>query len=184
MTIDLTADDRITLLRLARGSIESRLGGIVLAQASWQGRLAEPSGAFVTLKSRAGNELRGCVGYVEPLYALADVVSRAAVAAAFSDARFDPVGAHELPQLSIGISVLGRLQAIRPEAVEVGRHGLLIRCSSHSGLLLPQVAVEQGWGRESFLDHTCRKAGLPSGGWRRPEAEILAFTAVVFEEPG
>ena len=78
--------------------------------------------------------------------------------------------------------MLGDLVAIAPEAVEVGVHGLVIRCDGRSGLLLPQVAAERGWDRETFLDETCRKAGLPPGTWRQAGCEMLAFTAVVFSE--
>ena len=80
------------------------------------------------------------------------------------------------------ISVLGPLTPILPEDVEVGRHGLLLECQHHGGLLLPQVPVHYGWDRETFLDHLCRKAGLPPGSWQRPDAQLLAFTAEVFAE--
>ncbi len=146
--------------------------------------LARRSGAFVTLLRRADGELRGCVGIPEPYYPLQQAVMRAAVAAAVYDGRFEPVTADELPGVSLHISVLGPLARIDPEEVTVGVHGLVIRSAGKSGLLLPQVAVEQEWGREQFLDATCRKAGLPPGTWRQPWCEILAFTATVFGEDG
>ena len=96
--------------------------------------------------------------------------------------RFDPVLPSELPDLSLHVSVLGELRPIDPEAVEVGVHGLVIRGGGRSGLLLPQVAAERGWDRERFLDETCRKAGLPPETWRRPDCELLAFTATVFSD--
>jgi AmmeMemoRadiSam system protein A len=180
---ELTEVERDALLRLARGTIAARLGRQPEPSRAGDGRLSEPAGAFVTLKRRHDGDLRGCVGYVEPVFPLFEVVARAAVAAALEDRRFHPVTADELPGLAVGISVLGPLAAIRPDAVEVGRHGLVVRWAGQSGLLLPQVAIEHGWGRESFLDHTCLKAGLPSGAWRHPGAELLAFTATVFAEP-
>jgi hypothetical protein len=78
--------------------------------------------------------------------------------------------------------VLGDLRPTPADEIEVGRHGVIIRCDGRSGLLLPQVAAERGWDRERFLDETCRKACLAPGTWRRPDCEILAFTAVVFGE--
>jgi AmmeMemoRadiSam system protein A len=105
-----------------------------------------------------------------------------AVASATEDGRFDPVTEAELAGLRIEISALGPLEPIRPEDVEVGRHGLLISYGSRRGVLLPQVPVEQGWDRETFLAHTCWKAGLPEDTWRRPGVELLGFTATVFSE--
>jgi AmmeMemoRadiSam system protein A len=144
--------------------------------------LREKRGAFVTLHERSTGDLRGCIGYIEPLFPLAETVTRAALAAALHDRRFAPVTAAELPGLVIEISVLSPPQPIRPDAIVVGRHGLIISAGGRSGLLLPQVATELGWDAETFLDQTCRKAGLPAGTWRRPETELLGFTATVFGE--
>jgi AmmeMemoRadiSam system protein A len=113
---------------------------------------------------------------------LAETVAKMAVAAATEDGRFDAVAASELPSLSIEISALGPMREIRPEDVEVGVHGLVVRCGSRRGVLLPQVPVEHHWDRGSFLAHTCLKAGLPVDAWQRPECELLAFTASVFGE--
>jgi uncharacterized protein (TIGR00296 family) len=82
----------------------------------------------------------------------------------------------------VEVSVLGPLSEIRPQDVEVGRHGLLLRSGERHGVLLPQVALEQDWDRETFLDRVCWKAGLPSGTWRHPGVQVLAFTAEVFSE--
>ncbi len=96
--------------------------------------------------------------------------------------RFEPVTAGELVSLRIEISVLSPLEPIRPSDVEVGRHGLLLRHGARRGVLLPQVPVEHGWHREAFLAHTCLKAGLPPDTWKRPDVELLGFTATVFGE--
>jgi len=144
--------------------------------------LSHRRGAFVTLKRRADGELRGCVGFVEPLYPLFEAVARAAVAAASSDGRFPPVDRSELPSLRVQVSALNPVAAIAPDLVQAGRHGLIVRCRGRGGLLLPQVAAELGWGREELLEGVCRKAGLPARTWRRPDAVILAFTAQVFDE--
>src|SRR4030095_7298172 len=90
----------------------------------------------------------------------------------------------ELPQLGLEISALGPTRRVEPEEIEVGTHGLVIRCSGRSGVLLPHVAVEQGWDRREFLSHTCRKAGLASDAWKMGDAELLVFTATVFSEQG
>jgi AmmeMemoRadiSam system protein A len=108
---------------------------------------------------------------------LADVVARAAVAAATRDGRFDAVRREELPELHIEISVLGPVSAIDSDEVEVGRHGLVVQLGSRRGLLLPQVPVDRGWDRETFLGWTCRKAGLPADAWKRTDCELLGFTA-------
>ena len=126
-------------------------------------------------------ELRGCVGYVAPVAPLYRAVAETARAAAFEDSRFLPVTQEEAPRLEVSLSVLSPLFPILPGAVEVGRHGLVISHGGRRGLLLPQVAVEHGWDRETFLEQTCRKAGLPLDAWRKG-ATIEAFTAEVFSD--
>ncbi len=146
-------------------------------------RSAEPRGAFVTLRRRADDELRGCVGLMRSERSLARDRRRAWPSRRpREDGRFEPVTLEELPGLAIEISALGPLRPIRPEDVEVGRHGLLISLGRRRGVLLPQVPVEHGWDRETFLEHTCWKAGLPEDAWRDPAAELLGFTATVFGE--
>jgi AmmeMemoRadiSam system protein A len=179
---DLSPEARQTLLRLARRAIEASLKRESPPSQEASQELRQPRGAFVTLKRRSDGALRGCVGYVEARFPLAECVARAAVSAATLDGRFDSVTLEELPDLALDISALTPLCPIAPEDVQVGVHGLMIRLGSRAGLLLPQVAVEYGWDRETFLDHTCRKAGLPVGAWKRPEAELLGFSATVFGE--
>jgi AmmeMemoRadiSam system protein A len=180
-TGELTPGEREVLLRTARQSIVAHLRGLAPAPPAGTGSLAEPRGAFVTLRS-LGGELRGCVGRMGSDLPLLETVARMAVAAATEDGRFDPVAQEELGALSIEVSVLSPLEPVRPEDVEVGRHGLLVSYRGRRGVLLPQVAVEHGWDRETFLGHTCWKAGLPEDTWRKPGVEILAFTADVFGE--
>jgi hypothetical protein len=105
-----------------------------------------------------------------------------AVAAATEDPRFVPVSIDELGEIDIEITVLSPLSPILPEAVEVGRHGLVIRKGRHSGLLLPQVPVEQGWGRARYLAGVCQKAGLAPGAWRDKDAQLYGFSGQVFSE--
>lgn len=141
--------------------------------------LREELGAFVTLKS--GGRLRGCIGNIVGKGPLVATIERMAGAAAFEDPRFAPLAADEIEGLHIEVSVMGPLSPCPdPELIEPGRHGLYIRKAMHSGLLLPQVATEWGWDRETFLDQTCVKAGLPKGTWRKPKTEIWWFEAVIF----
>src|SRR4051812_19055735 len=143
--------------------------------------LPEASGAFVTLKKRNG-ELRGCIGTLECSRPLAEEVARVAVCAAREDPRFEPVQPAELADIDVEVSVLGPLEEIDPfdpEAIVIGRHGLVVERGYRRGLLLPQVATELGWDRETFLAHTCTKAGLPADAWRHG-AKVYRFAADVF----
>jgi AmmeMemoRadiSam system protein A len=185
VTGDLTTEERRELLRVARRSLEEHFGGRgPYAPEPGTPTLAEKRGAFVTLHRAEGGDLRGCVGMMRSEESLCRTVARMAVAAATEDGRFEPVSAMELPELRIEISALGPMVPIRPEDVEVGRHGLLIGHRGRRGVLLPQVPVEHGWDRETFLDHTCLKAGLPPGTWEKEAVELLGFTAEVFGEDG
>jgi AmmeMemoRadiSam system protein A len=121
------------------------------------------------------------VGYVLPISSVYRAVIDTARAAAFEDTRFYPVTLEEARQLNIELSILSPPRAIAPEEVEVGRHGLLVSMGGNRGLLLPQVPTERGWDRVTFLEQTCRKAGLPSDAWQKG-AVIESFTAEVFGE--
>lgn len=179
----LAAELRQALLALAREAIVARLrGGARPRCASDHPSLDEPRGAFVTLRRRSDGDLRGCVGIVEPRLPLREAVRDAAEAAAFSDRRFPPVEAHELPAITLQVSVLGPLRPATPDEVQVGVHGVVVRRGDRTGLLLPQVAVEQGWDRDTFLSYTCRKAGLDVASWRTPAAALFVFTTECFGE--
>lgn len=167
------------LLQLAHDSILSALEGRALSLDPPTPHFAQPRGAFTSLYLR--HQLRGCVGYVLPVASVYRAVADTARAAAFEDTRFRPVTSDEAPNLQIELSILSPPQAIKPEEVEIGRHGLLISMGAFRGLLLPQVPLEHHWDRETFLGQTCRKAGLPSDAWVRG-ASIEAFTAEVFGE--
>lgn len=184
MSDEYTLEEGRILIATACHAIAARLGRAGGPGPTATARLREPRGAFVTLRRREDGELRGCVGFVEPRFPLVEAVAHAAEAAAFEDGRFPPVTAPELPGLVIDVSVLGLATPIRPEDVTVGVHGLILRHAGRSGLLLPQVPVEQEWDRETFLDATCRKAGLPSGAWKEKGAQLLGFTAAVIDEDG
>ena len=178
----LTEQERQILLGLAREALEKGVRGESLQEEvpALPAALLAPQGAFVTLHNQ--ERLRGCIGHVrgdQPLY---QTVRECAVAAGLSDLRFPCVAPEEVPLIHVEISVLSELQVVTPEQVEVGKHGLLISRGHRRGLLLPQVAVEWDWTRETFLEETCRKAGLPPDAWQHG-ATIETFTAEVFGEP-
>ena len=179
VSTEYSHEERALLLQLAHRAIEAALHGMRLDLAPPSEHLAEHRGAFTTLHTMG--RLRGCIGYVIPQHSLYRTVAETAQAAAFDDPRFPPVTAAEAPNLVVEISVLAPLAPIRPEEVVVGRHGLLVSQGSRRGLLLPQVPVEWGWDRETFLAQTCHKAGLPLDAWRQG-ADLQAFTAEVFGE--
>jgi AmmeMemoRadiSam system protein A len=174
---EFTAEERKILLRLAHDSIESAFENREIALGPPSPHLAELRGAFTTIYLRG--QLRGCVGYVFAVTSVYQTVAETARAAAFEDTRFWPVTREEAPELEVSLSILSPLEAIQPERVEIGKHGLLISQHGHRGLLLPQVPVEHQWDRITFLEQTCRKAGLPLNAWEKG-ATIEAFTAEVF----
>ena len=176
---EFSAEERTQLLRLAHESILSALEAREIPLEPPTPHFAGPRGAFTTLYLH--NRLRGCVGYVLPISSVYRAVADTARAAAFEDTRFYPVTLDEARDLKIELSILSPPQPIAAEDIEIGRHGLLISMHGYRGLLLPQVPIEHHWDRETFLDQTCRKAGLPPDAWRKG-AIIEGFTAEVFGE--
>jgi uncharacterized protein len=174
---EFPSEERAQLLRLAHDSISSALEHRELALDPPTPHLAELRGAFTSL--HLDGELRGCVGYVLPTFPVYRAVAETARAAAFDDNRFPPVTNEEAPHLEIELSILSPAKPISAQEIEIGRHGLLITGHGRRGLLLPQVPVERGWDRITFLEQTCRKAGLPPDAWQKG-ATIEAFTAEVF----
>ena len=179
--MSLSREDRATLLRIARAVIEAcargeRCPGFDVKSPP----LLQKQGAFVTIHK--DGHLRGCIGTFtseKPLYM---TVMEMAEASAMKDPRFPPLGADELNSIDIEISVLSPLREVKDVSeIEVGRHGIYIIKGFNSGVLLPQVAVEYGYDRETFLDQTCLKAGLPPGAWREG-ARILIYEAEIIKE--
>lgn len=167
-------------LRTARSAVELFVReGKKLKPESVPGSFREERGCFVTLTEKGA--LRGCIGYPEPIMPLIDALIDSAMNAC-RDPRFPPLGASELKRIRIEVSVLTKPKPIKPLEVKVGRDGLIVRRGFYSGLLLPQVAADYGWGREEFLSHTCMKAGLQPGAWKEKGTELLAFQAEVFGE--
>lgn len=177
----LREKDKIELLNIARATIES----CILERPTPSLEVNSPAlhekrGAFVSIHK--GWSLRGCIGVFIPEKRLYETVMDMAVAAATQDPRFEPVETSEMPKIVIEISALTALEKIDdPAQIEVGKHGLYIVKGLHRGLLLPQVATEHGFDRDTFLEQTCLKAGLPYGSWK-DGAEIYVFGAEVFKE--
>ena len=181
----LSGEEKGLLLEFARNSIISSVfvesSGIENPNKSMKPpesqKLNEKRGCFVTIKQHG--ELRGCIGYVLPVKPLYQAIREMAVEATLHDPRFPPVTQDELPDLKLEISVLSELQRVRSiDEIQVGRDGLYIKHRAQSGLLLPQVAVEEKWDKLQFLEQTCWKAGLPKNAWE--EAEIYKFQAEIF----
>lgn len=177
LTAEYSFAERRLLLGIAHRSILSAFRDQPKPEDAFSPRLSELRGVFTTLY--LGGELRGCIGYAMPVLPLDRAVAETASAAAFEDSRFLPVSEAEAGELEISLSVLSPLFPIQPSDVQVGRHGLVASFGGYRGLLLPQVPVECGWDRETFLEQTCRKAGLPIDSWRKG-AKFEAFTAEVF----
>jgi AmmeMemoRadiSam system protein A len=179
----LNEEQRRQLLRLARTSIESTLDGRTpeMRAEEFDEDLRRPAGAFVTL--RKSGDLRGCIGSIRAIEPLYRAVASSAISAAFRDPRFFPVRKDEIGHLDLEISVMGPIEQVRDvNEIEVGRDGLIISRGRFAGLLLPQVASEYGWDRETFLNQTCLKAGLQPDAWRSPDTRIEKFAAEVFGE--
>ncbi len=175
--------DRARLLALARNSISRYLDSETLPLPRGFGAAAQrQQGAFVTLRKRGA--LRGCVGQMHASTPTPQLIQRMALAAAFQDPRFDKVKAGEVNDLEVEISLLTPFARVRgPAAVTPGRDGLLLEKDGRSAVFLPQVATEEGWGRDELLDNLCVKAGLPTGCWRSG-ATLSTFQAEVFGEGG
>ena len=173
---------RHELLAIARESLEHAARGELPPElAVKHSALAAPGAAFVTLER--GGRLRGCIGRLLPTEPLGLTVQKMARQAALNDHRFRPVRPDEVLRLHIEISVLTPFEAVTDlESVEVGKHGLFVQQGSNSGLLLPQVPVDFGWDRRTFLKQVCLKAGLPENAWMDESSRFWTFEAEVFGE--
>jgi uncharacterized protein len=183
--VEISQRDKESFLKLARRAISVYLTEKrVLKVSEFETFLPqikdEHLGVFVTLTK--DDLLRGCIGYVEGFKPLAQGIIDNAINASTKDPRFPELRIDELAEIKIEISVLSPIKPVTDiNNIEVGVHGLIISKGLNAGLLLPQVAVEWGWDRQEFLEHTCEKAGLPRDAWEKG-AEIKSFTATVFNE--
>jgi len=189
MKFNITEAERRLLLSEARETITAHLEGrkpvYNEAPSGKDSPLNKPCGAFVSLhmENERGRKLRGCIGRMTAALPLLQTVRVMAKEAAFGDPRFPPVSREELPNCHIEISALSPMSpCCDPEKIKVGVHGLLLQKGFRSGVLLPQVPVEQGWNLNEYLEYICIKAGLPAGSYNDPDAQLSTFTAIVFGE--
>lgn len=183
----LSKSEKLFLLVLARNTISARLENRSLPEPTKEERtkagikIEEPRGCFVTLHKKG--ELRGCIGTFFSDAPLWQNVREMAVQSAFYDPRFPPLAKSELEDIDIEISALSPLREIKSiDEIKVGKHGIYITRGHNRGVLLPQVATENGWDLETFLEHTCLKAGLNPKAWKEPGVTIEIFSAEVFGE--
>lgn len=188
-------EDGSLLIKLARENIEYFLKHnrkIAVADAIKK-KFSDKYGAFVTLNiyNMSGNPLRGCIGYIEPTYPLYDVVHRVSISSAIEDPRFPSVTLQEMDNIVIELSILTPPELIKIDSpddyinhIVIGRDGLIAEKGWRRGLLLPQVPVDHGrnWDVDTFLSHTCMKAGLHADAWKDVSTKIYAFKAILFEE--
>ena len=173
--------EKKALLKFARETIHRYLTTQTVPLANrFPARMSFPQGAFVTL--RKAGELRGCIGHMSEDEELGKTVGNMALEAAFGDPRFPPVQLSELNSLEIEISALTPLKPIASEKeIVVGRDGVVLAKAGTSAVFLPQVAVENKWGKAEMLDNLCRKAGMEAGCWKSG-AQFRVFQAEVFSE--
>ncbi len=178
----LTKTDATALLEIAREAITHQIRNEDYSPTPREEKaLNQHSGCFVTITQNG--HLRGCIGNFQSQQPLYLEVATMAVAAASQDPRFPPMSRDELDDFSLEITVLSPLQKIEDiNQIEVGTHGIYIIKGLNRGVLLPQVATEYGWDRETFLQQTCAKAGLTDNAWQQADAEIYIFSGQIFHE--
>lgn len=184
-----TEEEGKTAVKLARLNIERELGRTDVALPDIPDSFKERSGVFVTLKRYPGSELRGCIGYVEPIMPLGKALLDVSLSSALRDPRFPPVHLSEMDSLVLEVTLLTSPKKIDyrdpddlVKKVTIGKDGLIAKRSFLSGLLLPQVPVEWGWDVEEFLSHTCSKAGMSMDAWRKGNVQFQKFSGIVFGE--
>jgi uncharacterized protein (TIGR00296 family) len=182
-------EEGIRAVRAARYVVESIVKCQDVPDLKLPASFKDKGGIFVTLKTHPDHELRGCIGYPEPVVALEEALVDSAISAATRDPRFPPVSADELPNLLVEVSLLTPPEPIETSSakeligkVKVGEDGLIVERGWARGLLLPQVPIEWGWKAEEFLEQTCGKAGLPLEAWKDPKTRFFKFQAEVFSE--
>ncbi len=185
----LSEEDGKFLVELARRAIVTYLVDrkVIKVPEVVNPKFKENMGVFVTLNLR--NELRGCIGYPEPVMPLLNAVIDAAISAATRDPRFNPLTPAELDKVHVEVSVLTKpvlIEVENPieylEKIILGQDGLIVESGPYRGLLLPQVATDWGWNGEEFLSNTCMKAGLASDCWQSNDVKIYKFASQIFGE--
>ncbi|MCD6576135.1 MAG: AmmeMemoRadiSam system protein A [Nanoarchaeota archaeon] len=161
-----------SLIKLARKAIKTKT--------ITENNIKEKRGVFVTLHTFPEKKLRGCIGFIEPIYPLGEGVQRAAIAAAYSDPRFKPLSKEEIDKVTIEVSVLSLPEETTLEEIKKG-DGVILKYQNYSALFLPQVWDELP-DKEGFLDALCMKAGLFPRCWKESEVSFYKFYVTAFEE--
>ncbi len=179
--LGLEEDEKEILRNVVRQTLNSVVKtGQIPKFDNFSGKLGEKWGAFVTLNKRG--QLRGCIGNIISARPLITTVADMTEAAALHDPRFNPVQPSELKDITFEISVLTPIRTVKDvKEIVIGRDGIIITRGYNRGLLLPQVATEYGWDLQTFLEQTCRKAGLPASAWKEKGTTIEVFSAEVFQ---
>jgi len=189
MQKELSFEEGAEAVKLARKSIEYYSAtGSRWREKAGNDKFLKERGVFVTIEEYPSMELRGCIGFPYASKQLWEAIIEASIEAAFHDPRFLPLKAEELEKILVEISVLTQPKEITGkkselhEKIEIGKDGLIIQRGHRSGLLLPQVAVEQKWDSEEFLRECCKKAFIPEAAWQSAETKIFRFQAQIFSE--
>ena len=175
--------------KIARKIVESKLRGIDYEiPIEFKEKHSYKAGAFTTIKYKDG-ELRGCMGIPYPIMPFWKALKESALMAAFEDPRFEPLREEELSKVTFEVTELTPPKKLEvsnpleyPKKIEIGKHGIIIKKGIFSGLLLPQVPVEEGWDAETFLSYGCLKAGLPPDCWLDKDTEIYVFEGKIYNE--
>ncbi len=185
---EYTDEDGEIATKMARRAIEEYIDIKLIVKNSYGGKFVEKRGVFTTLSSASG-ELRGCVGFPEPVYPLGEAVIKSAISAAVNDPRFAPVTKEEMNDIIVEVSLLSKPNVLEsksrkdlPSMIKVGRDGLIAEREAYSGLLLPQVAVDEKMDQKGFLNAVCWKAGMEPDCWKDGDTSISTFTAEIFYE--
>jgi uncharacterized protein (TIGR00296 family) len=188
MSQEYTDEDGEIATKMARRAIEEYIDIKLVIKNSYGGKFVEKRGVFTTLTTVSG-ELRGCIGFPEPVYPLGEAIIRSAIAAAVNDPRFPPVTKGEMDNIIVEVSLLTKPVLLNvknrediQKSIVIGRDGLIVERGGYSGLLLPQVAVEEKMEGTEFLKSACWKAGMEPDCWEDPETSIYTFTAEIFHE--
>jgi hypothetical protein len=175
-------------VKLARKGVDAETRDLDIDTFDVPDSFRQKSGAFVTLKTFPSEDLRGCIGYPEPIFPLAEAILRAAQGACH-DPRFPPLRPEELDQVVVEVSVLTIPEELKveprqtmPESIIIGRDGLIMERGLYRGLLLPQVPLEWGWDAHMFLEQACLKSGLTPDMWMDRRTKVFTFRAEVFHE--
>lgn len=183
----LTPEDGKKLIKVAKDAIHSYLDKKpYIAPESIKKKYSDKRGVFMCLKK--GDDLRGCIGYIEPEHPIWWAVVNAAKGAAFEDPRFPSASKNEIPELSFELSILTEPKLLecpakeRAKHIEIGKHGLIAEKEQYTGILLPQVFTEMNADPESALDLTCKKAGLYARDWENDDVSIYTFECQVFKD--